>query len=81
VAFGLPVEAALRAVTLNTAEILGLGHLMGSLDAGKRADIIVTDGDPLQLLTKIEHMFVGGVEVDPKDNKHDRLYEQFKDRR
>lgn len=81
VAFGLPVETALRAVTLNTAEILGLGHLMGSLDAGKRADIIVTDGDPLQLLTKIEHMFVGGVEVDPKDNKHDRLYEQFKDRR
>jgi hypothetical protein len=81
VAFGLPVEAGLRAVTLNTAEILGLGHLLGSLDAGKRADIIVTDGDPLQTLTKIERMFIGGVEVDPKDNKHDRLYEQFKNRR
>ena len=81
VAFGLPVHAGLKAVTLNTAEILGLGHLLGSLDAGKRADILITDGDPLQALTKIERIFVGGVEVDPKDNKHDRLYEQFKDRR
>jgi imidazolonepropionase-like amidohydrolase len=81
VAFGLPEDEALRALTLNNAEILGLGDQMGSLDAGKRADVIVTDGSPLQMLTSIEHMFVGGVEVDPADNKHTRLYEEFRVRR
>ncbi len=81
VAFGLPEEVALRAVTLTNAEILGLGDLMGSLDAGKRADVIVTDGSPLQLLTTVERMWVGGVEVDPLDNKHSRLYEEFRARR
>ncbi len=81
VAFGLPVEEGLKAVTLNTAEVLGLDHLLGSLEPGKRADILITDGDPLQALTWIERMFVGGVEVDPRDNKHDRLYREFVDRR
>lgn len=81
VAFGLPEEAALRAVTLNNARILGLEDRMGSLEPGKRADVIVTDGSPLQMLTTIRHMFVGGVEVDPMDNKHTRLYEEFRGRR
>jgi imidazolonepropionase-like amidohydrolase len=81
VAFGLPVDVGLRAVTLNTAEILGMDDLIGSLEAGKRADILVTDGDPLQALTWIDRMFIGGVEVDPRDNKHDRLYREFVDRR
>jgi imidazolonepropionase-like amidohydrolase len=81
VAFGLMEEDALRALTLNNARILGLGERMGSLDTGKRADLIVTDGSPLQMLTTIERMFVGGVEVDPADNKHTRLYEAFRTRR
>ena len=79
-AYGLPREAALRSVTLHAAEALGLGDLLGSLDAGKRADLLVTDGDPLQILTTIERMFIGGREVDPRDNKHDRLYEAFRKR-
>ncbi len=77
VAFGLPVEEGLRAVTLNTAEILGMDDLIGSLDSGKRADILVTSGDPLQALTWIDKMFIGGREVDPRDNKHDELYREF----
>jgi imidazolonepropionase-like amidohydrolase len=81
VAFGLPAEEGLRAVTLNTAEILGMGDVVGSIEPGKRADLLVTDGDPLQALTWIERMFIGGVEVDPRDNKHDRLYREFIDRR
>ena len=81
VAFGLPEDAAVRAVTLDNARILGLGDTMGSLEPGKRADILVTDGSPLQMLTTIEHMFVGGVEVDPMDNKHTDLYEAFIERR
>jgi imidazolonepropionase-like amidohydrolase len=79
VAFGLSKEGGLAAVTMWTAEILGLNA--GSLEEGKRADVIVTDGDPLQMLTNVEMMWVGGTRVDPRDNKHDRLYEQFRGRR
>jgi imidazolonepropionase-like amidohydrolase len=81
VAFGLPQEDGLKAVTLNTAEILGMGGIMGSVEAGKRADLLLTDGDLLQMLTRIERMFIGGVEVDPRDNKHDRFYREFINRR
>lgn len=80
IAFGLPPEEGLKAVTLNTAEILGMAQLIGSLEPGKRADILVTDGDPLQMLTTIERMFIGGVEVDLRDNKHDRLFREFVNR-
>jgi imidazolonepropionase-like amidohydrolase len=80
VAFGLPQEVGLRAVTLNTAEILGLGSEMGSIEVGKRADLVVTDGDPLQIVTNVERAFINGIEVSLADNKHTRLYEQFKDR-
>lgn len=80
VAFGLPAEEGLKAVTLNTAEILGMDDLIGSLEPGKRADLLITDGDPLQALTWIDKMFIGGVEVDPRDNKHDRLYREYVER-
>lgn len=78
--FGLPEDAALRGVTLGPAEALGLGDLMGSIGPGKRADLLVTDGSPLQSLTRIERMWVGGLEVDPRANKHDRLWEAFRGR-
>jgi len=79
VAFGLPEEEGLRAVTLNAAEILGLGDLMGSIDVGKRADLIVTDGDPLQIVTNVEQAFIAGVEVS-LESKHTRLWRQFRER-
>jgi len=78
VAFGLPKDAGLAAVTMNAARILGLNT--GSLEAGRRADLIVTDGDPLELLTRTERMWVGGREVDPMANKHTELYERFRGR-
>ncbi|MFU8806482.1 MAG: CHC2 zinc finger domain-containing protein, partial [Bradymonadaceae bacterium] len=56
-----PGERFAQKVRSVTADVLGLGERMGSLDAGKRADVLVTDGDPLQPLTRIETMFVGGV--------------------
>lgn len=80
VAFGMSARGALRAVTLNAAEILGLADRMGSLDVGKRADVLVTDGDPLQILTKIERVFIGGEEV-PLDTKHTELWTKFRDRK
>ncbi len=81
VAYGLAPDAALEAVTLRSAEILGLGDEMGTLDPGNRADLLVTDGNPLQPLTHIETIFIAGHEVDPRDNDHSRMYREFRDRR
>ena len=80
VAFGLPPDVALRSVTLSTAEILGVDDQVGSLDVGKRADIIITDGDPLQAVSNVRYMFIAGQPVDIDDNKHTRLYRQYQQR-
>lgn len=79
VAYGLPADVALRAVTLTAAELIGQGANMGSLEPGKRADIIVTSGDPLQVVTTVERVFIDGKEVS-LENRHTRLYEKFRDR-
>lgn len=79
-AFGLPSDEALRAVTLTPAEILGLGDRLGSIDVGKRADLIVTDGDPLQIVTTVERAFIAGEEVS-LESRHTRLWRQFRERR
>ena len=78
-AFGLPQGEALRAVTLNAAEILGMGDQMGSIDTGKRADLIVTTGDPLQIVTQVERAWIAGEEVS-LDSRHTRLWQQFRNR-
>jgi imidazolonepropionase-like amidohydrolase len=79
VAFGLPQDVGLRAVTLNAAEILGVADMMGSIDVGKRADLIITNGDPLQIVTNVERMFIAGKEVS-LSSKHTELYEAFRNR-
>jgi imidazolonepropionase-like amidohydrolase len=79
VAYGMPRDEAFRAITQNAAEILGLGDIMGTLDVGKRADLIVVNGDPLQILATVERMWIGGEEM-PLVSKHSRLYEQFRHR-
>jgi len=57
---GLPVDAALRAFTLNAAEILGVGDRLGSIEPGKIANLVVTDGDPFNEKTKVKMTFVDG---------------------
>lgn len=79
-AFGLPKEEALRAVTLYPARILGLERHLGSIEPGKSASLIVTDGDPLEIRTRVERVFVDGLPVDPADNRHERLYRTYRDR-
>ncbi|MXX74278.1 MAG: amidohydrolase family protein [Holophagales bacterium] len=79
VAFGLAPEAALRALTLGAAEILGLDDRLGSIDAGKWANLIVTDGDPLEVRTGVRHVIVRGRDVDLA-NRHSRSYELYRGR-
>ncbi|MGB9606722.1 MAG: amidohydrolase family protein, partial [Bryobacteraceae bacterium] len=76
VAFGLPYQEALKALTLYPAEIWGLVDKLGSIEKGKWADLIVTDGDPLETRTQIKRVFIQGREVD-LSNRHLRLYQQY----
>ena len=75
-AFGLPPEEALKAVTINSAEILGVGEKLGSIEKGKTADLILTDGDPLETRTNIKRMFIDGQEVS-LDSRHTREYQKW----
>ena len=79
ISYGLPADEALRSVTVNPARMLGLDDRLGTLEAGKLANLIVTDGDPLEITTQILHLFIGGEEVS-LDNKHLREYERYRAR-
>jgi adenine deaminase len=57
---GLSANAALRALTLDAAQILGAGDILGSIEPGKIANLLVTDGDLFAEKTKIKHVFVDG---------------------
>ena len=78
-AFGLPKDAALKSVTQWPAEILGVGDELGTLSAGKRATLIVTNGDPLEPMTSIERVWIDGEEYDLQRNKQLRLFERYRD--
>jgi imidazolonepropionase-like amidohydrolase len=77
--FGLPQDEALRAITINPAEIWGKSDQLGSVEKGKVADLLITNGDPLEIQTKIEHLFIKGQEV-PLTNKQTRLFEKYSGR-
>lgn len=79
VAFGLPYDEALRALTINPAQIWGAGDLLGSIEKGKLADLIVTDGDPLEIQTQVKHLYIKGKEVS-LENKQTRLYQRYLNR-
>lgn len=76
-AHGLPRAEALKAVTLYPAQILGVGDRLGSLDVGKDATLIVTTGDPLEIMTQVEMAYIDGRPVD-LSNRQTRLFEKYK---
>jgi len=76
-AYGLDPEEALRAITINPARILGVESTLGSLEAGKAANLFVTTGDPLDVRTLVKHVFIRG-EPMPWNDRHTELYEQFR---
>jgi imidazolonepropionase-like amidohydrolase len=76
VPFGLPYDAALRSVTLSAAEIWGIDKDYGSIEKGKVADLVVTDGDLLEVKTNVRMLFIRGNAVD-LETKHTRLYKKY----
>lgn len=79
-AYGLPREEALKSVTIYPAQILGIADKVGSIEVGKMANIVVTDGDILDPRTNIKHMFINGRMI-PLTSRHTELFESFKDRK
>jgi len=78
-AYGLSPEDAFKAMTLWPAEILGVGEYLGTIEAGKLANLVVTDGNPLEITSNVQRLIIGGREVST-DNKHRSLYEKYRDR-
>jgi imidazolonepropionase-like amidohydrolase len=79
VAFGFPRGKAVEAMTLEPARILGVADRVGSLEPGKDATLIVTDGDILDLRTRVVAAYLDGRALDLSD-KQKRLYERYKNR-
>lgn len=78
VTYGLTKEQALEAITLNTAKILGIDDKTGSLEVGKDANIVICDGDILDMKSStVTQAFIQGRNVS-LDNKQKELYERYK---
>ncbi len=75
--YGLPAEEALKAITLYPAQIMGVAGRVGTLEPGKDATLFVSDGNPLEIMTNVEMLFLQGREVD-LNNKHKTLYHKYK---
>ncbi len=76
VAYGLPAEVGLAAITLEAARILGVGDRVGSLEPGKDATLLVTNGDPMEEPTAVERAWIGGRAVD-LDDRHKTLNAKY----
>jgi imidazolonepropionase-like amidohydrolase len=76
VGFGLSSEEALKALTINPAQIWGVDKDLGSLEVGKMANIAVANGDPLDVKTDVKHVFIQGQEI-PLVNRQTELRDQY----
>ena len=76
VGFGLPADQALKAITLNPAQMFGVDKDLGSLDVGKTANVVVANGDPLDVKTDVKHVFIAGEEI-PLVSKQTELRDQY----
>ena len=74
--FGLSPEQALKAITLNAAEIWGVADQLGSLDVGKTANVVVATGDPLDVKTDVKRVFIAGEEI-PMTSRQTRLRDEY----
>ena len=79
ISYGLPPEEGLKAVTLYPAQILGVEKELGSIETGKRANLVLTNGDILQASTQVLSLFIDGKPL-PPTSKQTRLYERYLER-
>ena len=77
VSYGMPHDAALRAVTVNPARIFGVAANYGTLEAGKDADIVIWSGDPFEFSTTAEQVFIRGEEM-PKNHRQGDLLDRYR---
>ena len=76
VAYGLPYDEAMKALTLNAAEIFGMADKLGSLDAGKTANVVLANGDPLDVRTSVKQVYIDGIAI-PMVSRQTRLRDQY----
>ncbi len=79
-AYGLSKDEALKSVTLYPAQILGISNQLGSIENGKTANIVVTDGDLLDPRTNVKYLFINGRML-PLTSRHTELFDNFKNRK
>ena len=79
VSHGLAYDEALKAVTLYPAQIFNLADQVGTLETGRAANVIVTTGDPLELITEVRYLFING-QLTSTDNKQKSLFEKYSNR-
>lgn len=78
-AYGMGREAALEAVTINAAQIMGISDKLGSIEKGKIANLFVSTGDPFETSSQIENVFIDGYLIPMKSIQTD-LYDEFLNR-
>jgi imidazolonepropionase-like amidohydrolase len=76
VGYGLPYDEALKAITLNVAEMFGFGDKLGSLDVGKMANVVLANGDPLDVRTDVKQVYIQGVAV-PMVSRQTQLRDEY----
>ena len=75
-AFGLPHDEALKAITINAAEVWGVADQLGSLDVGKTANVVMANGDPLDVKTDVKQVFIQGRAV-PMTDRQTQLRDEY----
>ena len=78
-AYGLGKEEAIKALTINPAEIFGVSDMLGSIEEGKQANLFISDGDPLEPMSTIEQVFIRGYKI-PMVSRHTQLYDEYLNR-
>ncbi len=76
VAWGLDRNEAIKALTINAAKIFGADRALGTIEAGKIANLVVVNGDPLEIRSRIMHVVIGGRDV-PLESKHTELFKRY----
>jgi imidazolonepropionase-like amidohydrolase len=80
VGWGLDRDEAIKALTLNAAKILGVDSLVGAIERGKLANLVVVKGDPLEIRSQIQHVVIAGRDV-PLETKHTELFKRYLSRK